>query len=94
MKIAMISSEANPLSKSGGLADVVYSLSRELNKFDHETIIITPFYKTIKTKPYKFDYIGYFYVDMSWRHQYVGLFKTQIDGITYYLIDNVNHYFV
>lgn len=93
MKIAMISSEANPLSKSGGLADVVYSLSRELNKFDNETIIITPFYKTIKNKPYKFDYIGYFYVDMSWRHQYVGVFKTQIDGITYFLIDN-EYYFL
>ncbi len=93
MKIAMISSEANPLSKSGGLADVVYSLSRELNKFDNETIIITPFYKCIKNKPYKFDYIGYFYVDMSWRHQYVGVFKTQIDGITYYLIDN-EYYFL
>ncbi len=89
----MITSEANPLSKSGGLGDVTYSLSRELNKFDHETIIITPFYKSVKNKPYKFDYIGYFYVDMSWRHQYVGIFKTHIDGINYYLIDN-EYYFL
>ncbi|HBF68450.1 MAG TPA: hypothetical protein DDW20_03920, partial [Firmicutes bacterium] len=44
MKIAMITSEANPLCKSGGLADVTYSLSRELNIDNEKTIIITPFY--------------------------------------------------
>ena len=36
MKIAMIASEANPLVKSGGLADVTYSLSRDLNKDKEE----------------------------------------------------------
>ena len=30
MKIAMASSEAAPLAKTGGLADVVHALSREL----------------------------------------------------------------
>ena len=30
MKILMVASEANPFVKSGGLADVVYSLSKEL----------------------------------------------------------------
>ena len=85
----MVVSEANPLCKSGGLADVSYSLSRELNKSSHKTIIVLPFYKSIKNKQkYSFQYIGYFYVDMDWRHQYVGIFKTNIDGIDYYLIDN------
>ena len=92
MKIAMITSEANPLSKSGGLADVAYSLSRELNKFGEEAIIITPFYGSTKGKNYSFDYVGYFYVDMAWRHQYVGVYKTLIDGINYYLLDN-EYYF-
>ena len=32
MKIVNVASEANPLVKSGGLGDVVYSLSRELAK--------------------------------------------------------------
>ena len=36
----MIASEANPLVKSGGLADVVYALSKELNKVGEETIIL------------------------------------------------------
>ena len=39
MKIAMITSEANPLCKSGGLADVVYSLSREFNKVNKDILL-------------------------------------------------------
>ena len=30
MKIAMVASESNPLAKTGGLGDVVYSLSKAL----------------------------------------------------------------
>ena len=89
----MVVSEANPLCKSGGLADVSYSLSRELNKSSHKTIIVLPFYKSVKKKQkYNYQYLGYYYVDMSWRHQYVGVFKCLIDGIDYYLIDN-EYYF-
>ena len=50
MKIVNVSSEANPLIKSGGLGDVVYSLSRELAKAKNEVSIIIPFYKQIKNK--------------------------------------------
>lgn len=92
MKIAMIASEANPLCKSGGLADVVYSLSRELCASKEEAIIILPYYKSIKSKNIKAEYIGYTYTDVGWRHQYVGIFKATIDGINYYLLDN-EYYF-
>lgn len=88
----MVASEANPLCKSGGLADVVYSLSRELNQNGEKTIIILPYYKTIKNKSFKADYVGYFYLHMSWRNQYVGVFKLNIDNIDYYLLDN-EYYF-
>ena len=47
MKIAMIASEANPLAKSGGLADVVSALSEEYKKQGHEAIIVIPYYKCI-----------------------------------------------
>ena len=91
MKIAMIASEANPLVKSGGLADVVYSLSRELNKMNEEAIIVLPFYKKIKSK-YNPEYLGYTYIDMAWRHLYLGIFKLVIDNITYYLLDNETYF--
>jgi glycogen synthase len=43
MKIAMVASEINPLVKSGGLADVVYSLSKELVIEGEEVIDDPPF---------------------------------------------------
>ena len=92
MKIAMVASEANPLCKSGGLADVVYSLSRELNLNGEQAIIILPYYKVIKDKNLNPEFIAYTYLNMSWRRQYVGIFKLLIDGITYYLVDN-EYYF-
>jgi len=92
MKIAMITSEANPLCKSGGLADVTYALSRELNQNGQDAIILLPYYKKIKEKKIKAEYLGYTYVDMSWRHQYVGFYKATIDGINFYLIDNESYF--
>jgi len=92
MKIVMIASEANPLVKSGGLADVVFSLSDEINKNEeNEAIIILPFYKSLKFRP-GIEHIKYFYIAMSWRNQYVGLFRLKEGNITYYLIDN-EYYF-
>jgi starch synthase len=44
LKIASVSSEVKPYSKSGGLADVASSLPKALKKQGHEVIIITPFY--------------------------------------------------
>ena len=47
MKILMVSSESNPLFKCGGLADVVYSLSKKFITYKQRVIILTPFYKKI-----------------------------------------------
>lgn len=92
MKIVNVASEANPLVKSGGLGDVVYSLSRELAKANHEVSIILPYFKTVKDKNIDAEYLGYDYVDLSWRHQYIGIFKKVIDGVNYYLIDNEQYF--
>jgi starch synthase len=88
MKIAMFASEANPLAKTGGLADVVYALSKELALEKNEVIIGMPYYSSIKAKPLKVKKVGSFEVYMSWRHQEAVIYSTLIDGITYYLISN------
>lgn len=46
MKIAMITSEATPFAKTGGLADVVGTLSASLARLGHEIYIITPAYRS------------------------------------------------
>lgn len=92
MKIVNVASEANPLIKSGGLGDVVYSLSCELAKAGHEVSIILPYYKVVKNKKIDVEFLGYDYIDMSWRHQYIGIFKYHVDGVNYYLIDNEQYF--
>lgn len=93
MKIAMIASESNPLAKTGGLADVVYSLSKELTILGEEVIIIIPFYGNIKgTIKTGLDHVCHYQVHLSWRCAEVDVYRTYIDGIAYYLISNDQYF--
>jgi starch synthase len=88
MKILMVASEANPLIKVGGLGDVVYSLSKAYVKQKHDVAIVLPLYKSLKyQKNIVTTFLGHIDVFLSWRKHTVGILKTIIDGITYYLID-------
>ena len=94
MNIVMVSSEVLPFSKTGGLSDVSYSLSKEYVKLGHKISIITPFYKDVekktrsKLKMVMKDVI----VTMNWRKPTFNLFHTEIDGIDYYLIQNKQYF--
>ena len=93
MKIAMVASESNPLCKTGGLADVVWSLSKELNRLGQDCFILLPFYKCIKENPtITFRKIGSYDVFLSWRKQSADIFSCEIKGVTFYLIGN-DYYF-
>ena len=50
MKICHIATEASPIAKVGGLADVTMGLSRELQKRGHEVCLILPKYSCLKTE--------------------------------------------
>ena len=89
MKIAMVASEARPFCKTGGLADVVYSLSKELTVIGEEVMVILPFYQNVKNTiktPVKL--VDSFVVNMSWRHHEAKVYLTYADGITYYFIEH------
>jgi len=47
LKIASVSAEVDPYSKSGGLADVAGALPKALKKLGHNIIVVTPFYGSI-----------------------------------------------
>ncbi|MGL4460690.1 MAG: glycogen/starch synthase, partial [Planctomycetia bacterium] len=47
MKILMCASEAAPIAKTGGLADVVGALSSELVRLGHDVRIVLPLYGSI-----------------------------------------------
>ena len=95
MKIAMIASEAAPFVKTGGLGDVLQALPNELARSgEHEISLFLPYYKTIKYNPaFPVELLVSFNVNLTWRQQYVGLFRLErAEGPTVYFIDN-EYYF-
>jgi len=93
IKVLFAASEAVPFAKTGGLADVAGTLPRELVKLGADVRLIIPKYRSIpKEYAEKMEYIGYVYVDLSWRHQYCAVMKLELEGLTAYFIDN-EYYF-
>src|SRR5574344_1514726 len=92
MKILMVASEALPFSKTGGLADVVYSLSQEEVKLGHEVSVVIPLYGIKLLENTTLKSIGSVPVPLGWRQQVARVFQTEVAGVTYYLIEN-EYYF-
>jgi starch synthase len=93
LNVLFASSEVFPFAKTGGLGDVAGSLPKGISKLGIDIRVIMPKYKTIPQQ-YKdsMEYIGFIYVDISWRHQYCGIFKLIHEGVTVYFLDN-EYYF-
>ncbi len=89
-KILFVASECTPFIQTGGLAEVIGSLSKALaasGKFDVRVVI--PMYSDIKWEfKQQFNYIGNIYVPLAWRNQYCGIFTYEKDGVTFYFLDN------
>lgn len=92
-KVLFVASEATPFIKTGGLADVVGSLPKCFDKETYDIRVMIPKYLCIPEERLNgITFLTNFYVDLSWRKQYAGIFTKKVDGITFYLIDN-EYYF-
>ena len=89
-KILFVASEAQPFIVTGGLAEVVGSLSKSLaSTGNFDVRVILPLYSDIKAEYRdKFKYLGNLYVHLAWRNQYCGVFEYEKDGVIFYFIDN------
>lgn len=93
MKILIAASEAAPLAKTGGLADVCGALPKALQKLGHEPVLILPAYRC--TRKFPTESTG---LELSvWIHgrEYKGLIlKCDVPqiGVPVYLIEH-NHFF-
>ncbi len=87
--ILYVASESTPFVKTGGLADVVGSLPKCFDKEKYDVRVMIPKYQCIPDEwKNKMNYVGHFYMSLSWRSQYVGILQMEYDGIQYYFIDN------
>ena len=93
-KILFVASEAAPFIATGGLAEVIGSLSKALAKSDaYDVRVIIPLYSDIKKEYRKdFRFIGNIFVPLSWRNQYCGIFQYEANNVTFYFVDN-EYYF-
>lgn len=89
-KILFVASECTPFIVTGGLAEVIGSLSKAIaatGNFDVRVVI--PLYSDIKREYRdKFTYLGNIYVHLAWRNQYCGIFSYEQDGVIFYFLDN------
>ena len=87
--ILFIASECYPFVKTGGLADVIGSLPKYINKDEFDVRVIIPKYACINDEyKSKMQYVNHFYMDLAWRQQYVGIMQMEYEGVQFYFIDN------
>ena len=87
--VLFVSSECAPLSKTGGLADVVGTLPKALKPLGIDARVITPYHRIIKEKyGDKVEHLFHFFVDLGWRHEYCGIEKLELNGVIIYLVDS------
>ncbi len=93
-KILFVASEATPFISTGGLSEVIGSLSKALakrKKFDVRVVL--PLYSDIKQEQREdFEFVGNINVPVAWRNQYCGVFRCKREGVTFYFVDN-EYYF-
>jgi starch synthase len=88
MRIAILSAEAVPFSKTGGLGDVAGALPKFLNKQGADACLITPFYQRqtkielLESRP-----IGDLRVEWRGREYVCGAFFSERGGAPAFLID-------
>lgn len=89
MKILFATSECAPFSKSGGLADVAYSLPPALQKSGNEIAVITPLYKCVKDKYFsEMELVVSKDIAVGEHVNYCGLYKGTFNGVVTWFIDN------
>lgn len=93
MNILYATGEAYPFIMTGGLGDVAGALPRAIYENSVDCRVVLPLYSDIpKSIHSKLTFVTSFTVSLSWRQQYCGIYKTIINDITYYLLDN-EYYF-
>lgn len=94
MNVFYFSAEVEPFAKSGGLGDVLGALPKAVAAQKNDVYVVMPYYCDLIAAKYKVEmtYLGYFYTDVNWRHQYVGVLQLKRDNVTYLFLDN-EYYF-
>ncbi len=87
MRVAVISSEAVPYSKTGGLGDVAGALPKALRQIGVDSLLITPCYWQTKSEYLWSTAIDDLYVSWRGRQYHAKAFYSEANGSPTFLID-------
>lgn len=92
-RVLIVGAECAPFAKTGGLADVIGTLPRDLIQLGLDVRVIMPYHRIVKEKyGEQIHHVTDFSVALGWRTQYVGVETMEQNGVTFYFIDN-EYYF-
>ncbi len=91
LSILMVSSEASPYAKSGGLADVLGALPAALAALGHKVAVVIPRYQGARTAPAR-RVIDVLPVSLGGGIYEVGVWELQSAGVMYYFVDHPGLY--
>ncbi len=88
MRILMVTPEANPFARSGGLAEVIASLAAALSGLGHEVKVVMPLYRQVREAGHPFSFTGHtLSIPLSWKALPAEIYQTELNSrLTYYLI--------
>jgi len=88
MRILLVTPEANPFARSGGLAEVIYALACALVKLGHQVSVVLPLYRQVRESGRVLTDTGIeLSIPLSWKTLPAEIFSHQIDpDLTFYFI--------
>jgi len=95
LKVLNAVSEVVPFITTGGMGQVAGALVKSLADIDPELDIrvVLPLYSHFRDKyEPQMKFLGDVWVRLAWRNIYCGISELELDGVTFYFVDN-RHYF-
>jgi starch synthase len=91
--VLLTAAECMPFAKTGGLADVVGTLAKELKSLGFDVRVMMPLHRIVKEKLRdQVRHLVAFSAELGWRSQYAGVELYDWAGIPCYFIDNENYF--
>jgi starch synthase len=88
MRILMVTPEANPYARSGGLAEVIYALAWALVKLGHQVTVVLPLYRAVRESGHPLTFTGHtLSIPLSWKNLPGEIHQAEIDP-------KLNFYFI
>lgn len=93
LNVLLVAAECAPFVKLGGLADVIGTLPKELNKIGADARVMMPFHSQMKWKyASQTRHLADFNIAFNGGEAYVGVEELVYNDVTYYLIDNESEF--